>query len=205
MSKSTLAWLVMTLFALAVAGYAISIPLLAPEQRPPFVRALLADRPIAVCAHLLGGGIALVAGALQLHAGLRSRMIVAHRWIGRLYLLAVVVAGLAGLMLAGQAFGGLVAHAGFGLLAACWLGTTLNAYRLIRQGNISAHRRWMIRSYALTLAAVTLRLYLPLSQMAEWPMSVAYPAIAWLCWIPNLLVAEWMLRSRRSLEIPSYR
>ena len=55
----------------------------------------------------------------------------------------------------------------------------------------------MIRSYALTYAAVTLRIYLPLSLMAALPMQAAYPAIAWLCWVPNLLVAEWYVRSRK--------
>jgi hypothetical protein len=52
----------------------------------------------------------------------------------------------------------------------------------------------MIRSYALTAAAITLRIYLPLSFAFHWPYSIAYPAIAWLCWIPNALAAEVYLR-----------
>ena len=48
----------------------------------------------------------------------------------------------------------------------------------------------MIRSYALTFAAVTLRLQIPLSQIAGLSMETAYPVIAWLSWIPNLLLAE---------------
>jgi hypothetical protein len=55
----------------------------------------------------------------------------------------------------------------------------------------------MIRSFALTLAAVTLRLYLPLSRIAGIPFYDAYVPIAWLCWVPNLLVAETWLRLRR--------
>jgi hypothetical protein len=53
----------------------------------------------------------------------------------------------------------------------------------------------MIRSFALTFAAVTLRLYLPASQIAGMPFPAAYSAIAWLCWVPNLLVAEWFIRA----------
>jgi hypothetical protein len=68
----------------------------------------------------------------------------------------------------------------------------------IRQGRIADHRDWMLRSYALTLAAVTLRLYLPASQIAGISFLIAYPAIAWLCWVPNLLVAEWMTRTRHA-------
>lgn len=56
----------------------------------------------------------------------------------------------------------------------------------------------MIRSYALTLAAVTLRIYLPLSQLAGVPFGDAYQVISWLCWVPNLVVAEWVVLRRRN-------
>jgi len=161
MTKKAFAWLGMTLLAFAVAGYAITL-LFAPELRPAFVRTLVVERPFTAFAHFAGGAIALVAGTFQLNSRLRTSFIGAHRWLGRLYLLAVVSGGAAGFALAQHAFGGLTARAGFGLLAVCWTGSTLNAYRNIRQGNLSAHRSWMIRSYALTLAAVTLRVYLPL-------------------------------------------
>jgi hypothetical protein len=52
----------------------------------------------------------------------------------------------------------------------------------------------MIRSFALTAAAITLRIYLPLIFVFHWNFSVAYPAIAWLCWIPNAIGAEVYLR-----------
>lgn len=197
MNKKTFAWLGMTFLAVGVAGYAITM-LFALEFRPPFVRTLFAERPIAAFAHFMGGAIALVAGAFQFNAQLRTRFIEVHRWLGRVYLLGVAVGGIAAFTLAPHSFGGLVAKLGFSLLAACWIGSTLNAYRHIRQGNVSAHRDWMIRSYALTLAAVTLRLYLPSSQIAGLSMSMAYPAIAWLCWVPNLLIAEWFVRSRHA-------
>lgn len=204
MTKKGFAWLGMTLLALAVAGYAITM-VFAPEFRPSFVRNLFEERPVAAFVHFLGGAIALVVGAFQLNTRLRTRFIGAHRWFGRLYVLAVLIGGVAAFALALQSFGGSIAHVGFGLLAVCWLGSTLNAYRYIRQGNLSTHRNWMIRSYALTLAAVTLRLYLPSSQIAGFSMAAAYPAIAWLCWVPNLLIAEWFVRSRHSYAmLPSH-
>ena len=52
------------------------------------------------------------------------------------------------------------------------------------------HRAWMIRSYSLTFAAVMLRIYLPISLAAGVPFDIAYPAIAWLCWVPNVIVCE---------------
>jgi len=67
------------------------------------------------------------------------------------------------------------------------------AWLRVRSRDYAAHREWMIRSYALCLAAVTLRVYLPLSAMAGIPFSESYPAISWLCWVPNLIIAEWFL------------
>ncbi len=65
--------------------------------------------------------------------------------------------------------------------------------RLARvSGNITQHQRWMIRSYALTLGAVTLRIHLPLFLIQGVPFDQAYPAIAWLAWVPNLVIAEWV-------------
>jgi hypothetical protein len=166
------------------------------EFRPPLVRTLFAERPIIAVSHFMCGAISLVAGAFQLNTRLRTGFIRAHRWLGRLYLLAVGVGGTAGFTMALQSLGGPAAHAGFGLLAIAWLASTLIAYRYILQRDFGAHRSWVIRSYALTLAAVTLRLYIPLSQIAGIPFEAAYPVIAWLCWVPNLAVAEWFVRSR---------
>jgi hypothetical protein len=116
--------------------------------------------------------------------------------MGRSYVVAVVVGSLAGLGLATVSQEGLVTHIGFGLLAVLWLISTLQAYRRIRARDLVSHRQWMIRSYSLTLAAVTLRIYLPLSQLLGLPFSDAYQAVAWVCWVPNLVVAEWIILRR---------
>ena len=196
MTKRSFAWFGMAILAIGVAAYANTL-LFAPDLRPPFARVLFTERPVAVFLHFMGGSIALVVGAFQLHAGLRARFLGAHRWLGRVYVIAIIAGGGAGFYMAWYSFGGAVAQLGFGLLAVCWVGSTLNAWRHVRQRNLGEHRNWMIRSYALTLAAVTLRLYLPPSQIAGISMAVAYPIIAWLCWVPNLLIAEWFVRSQR--------
>ena len=59
-----------------------------------------------------------------------------------------------------------------------------------------AHRKWMIRSFALTFAAVTLRLYLPIAQLLPIEFDNAYRVISFLCWVPNLIVAEAYLRRK---------
>lgn len=190
-----MAWSTMTFLALGVAAYAATA-LLSTSLRPPFVQDLFANLPIAISVHLAGGIIAIVLGAFQVNSRLRSRFLSIHRWSGRAYIVAVLAGGAAGFTLALQSFGGLVTHFGFGLMAICWVVTTLNAYRHIRRGNLVAHRAWMLRSYALTLAAVTLRIYIPLSQVAAIEFEAAYQVISWLCWVPNILVVEWFVLAR---------
>ena len=111
----------------------------------------------------------------------------------RVYVVGCIIGGVAGLYLAFYSTGGLVCHYGFGMLAVCWIVTTSMAYRHIRAGNVRIHQNWMIRSYALTLAAVTLRIYLPISQIAGYEFVDAYRAIAWMAWVPNLVIAEWFI------------
>ena len=145
-----------------------------------------------ITVHAIGASIALLLGPTQFLDGWRARAPRAHRISGYLYLgLGVGVGGVAGLLLAPHSFGGYVSHFGFGILGCLWLFTGAMALLSAKQRRLAAHRRWMITNFALTLAAVTLRLYLPLSAMAGLPFEEAYPAVAWLCWLPNLIVAEW--------------
>ena len=83
---------------------------------------------------------------------------------------------------------------GFGTLAVLWIVTTSLAWRRAVHGRFVEHRAWMIRSFALTFAAVTLRLYLPLTFVFHLRFDDAYRAISFLCWVPNLLLAELYLR-----------
>jgi hypothetical protein len=190
------AWVIMTALAVIIAVYALLV-LLLPGFGPPFIAERRALVPIALVAHLVGGLTALVLGPWQLNSRLRARAIGRHRWMGRGYVLAVLIGGLGALGLAPLSEEGLVTHVGFGLLAVLWLTATFMAYMRIRAGDPARHRVWMIRSYALTLAAVMLRIYLPLSQVAGIPFADAYQVVAWLCWVPNLVVAEWLVLRRQ--------
>lgn len=185
-------WGVMTVLALFIALYAVAV-LFVPAMRPPFLRERFLVIPVAAFLHLAGSAVALAVGPFQLNARLRNRFITVHRWMGRSYVTGVLLGGLAALALATMAQTGLPARVGFGLLAVLWLTATGTAYRYIRARNQPLHRRWMIRSYALTFAAVMLRIYLPLSQVYGIPFEPAYQTIAWLCWVPNLVVAEWLI------------
>ncbi len=125
-----------------------------------------------------------------------------HRALGRVYAAAVAAGGAGGLGLSFIAHGGALARVGFACLAVLWLGTTTAGVLAARRHDRVGHRRWMIRSAALTFAAVTLRLYLGAYTAAHGGVTTdqafadAYAVIAWLCWLPNLTFAWWWTRSR---------
>lgn len=186
------------LLATSIAGYGFWL-LASPAARPPFLHS--SPVPLALLAHFSGAALALLLGPWQFITGRSGRRSRAHVWSGRIYVVAVLVGAGAGLVLAPFTQGGLTGHLGFGALALLTLWTTGRAYQLARQGNVAEHRRWMLRSFALILAAVALRIQLPASLIAGIRFESAYPVIAWTCWVPNLLVAEWMLRRRDSVGV----
>lgn len=144
--------------------------------------------------HILLGGVALLTGWPQFIEQWRKKYLNVHRLLGRIYIISVFISGGAGLYIALYATGGISSILGFFTLAVLWLLFTIMAYITIKQKKIKFHQAWMIRSFALTLAAVTLRLWLPLFLFGfKMDFMVAYPIIAWLSWMPNLLVAELII------------
>lgn len=199
-------WGLMTFLAFGVAFVASRYFTLDPQVFFPQQVDVYQAHLAAIILHVAGGVVALAVGPFQFLTRLRARRPKLHRWMGRVYLVSVLVGGLAGLYVATMAYGGLPARTGFAALALTWLTTAFLAYRRIRAGDSATHQRWMIRNYALTFAGVMLRLQIPVSGVAGIPFDVAYPVIAWTCWAPNLLVAEWIvqrIQSRRRQVIPA--
>lgn len=169
-----------------------------PEQRETYEA-----HTTALLLHVGGGIVAILLGPFQFVPALRKRFLRAHRISGRIYALGCVVSAIAGLIMATRAFGGFAAGAGFASLAIVWLITITLAVTRARQRKIPQHREWMIRSFALTLAAFSLRMILMSHSIAsaqEWtslPYIDMYRATAWLCWVPNLFIAEWYINATR--------
>jgi uncharacterized membrane protein len=183
----------LVLLALSIAAYAVLVYALSPlgSAVHPDMMASFLTHKLGIYSHVFASAVALALGPLQFLTPLRQRFARVHRWTGRIYLgVGVLVGGVSGLYMAMHAFGGMVAKLGFASLAVLWLYTGLRAFLAIRRGAVIEHRRWMIRNFSLTFAAVTLRIYLPASMIAGIPFEHAYPVIAWLSWIPNLLIAE---------------
>ena len=213
-------WTWIALSSLAIAVYAVVPYLTASLAELSESGAGLAGTyeplPIAVqaafYAHIVAGGVAIIAGPFQFWRGLRDRHRSVHRVIGRTYLTAVAIAGVAALVMVPFNDAGLVGFFGFGTMAVLWLVTAWRAYRAIRLGDVSNHRAWMMRNFALTYSAVTLRLWIGVLIGVQLipggdvdfgaVFENAYAAVPFLAWLPNLVVAEWLIRRR---GLPSYR
>lgn len=152
------------------------------------------ERPLTFYAHITLAPLALFLMPFQFWNGLRVRRPAVHRVIGRIYVLSILGAGLSSIHVAMGTQAGILAAWGFGLLGVAWVLVTLKAVHLAMQRKIAQHRRWMIRSAALTFAAVTLRIYTPLVFAFGLPFEPFYVLISWACWVPNLLVVEYFLR-----------
>jgi uncharacterized membrane protein len=165
----------------------------------PKIRAVIAQVPVQALTHMLIAPIALVLGPFQFFPGLRAKYPQAHRWSGRVYVTACVVAGTGGLATSPYASGGPVAGLGFGILAVLWVGTTLGAWRAAVQRQFALHRLLMRFSYAMTFGAVTLRLQIPLGFALGYPSYSAMSVwLAYTSWIPNVIVVALYSMRRAS-------
>ena len=192
---SWLGWTVAALFCLEVGLSALRY-LLPGFSGPGFI----AQNPYAhpwLVLHAGFGAVALFIGMVQLLPQLRTRWRAVHQWLGRSYILCCLVSGVAGLILAVGSQAGPVATAGFASAAVISLICAAQAWRMAMARRFDAHREWVIRSYALIFAAVTLRIWLPLSQIAHLDFMESYRVISFLGWAPNLVAAELYLAGRR--------
>jgi uncharacterized membrane protein len=168
-------------------------------------------RLVGLYVHMFGGGLALLIGPFQFLSGFRDRRPTLHRWMGRLYLVGILLGGLSAFVIAPGMITGLVGEIGLISLGVLWLWTGWNAYRNIRAGNVEIHREWMTRNYALTFAAVTLRLWLGTLIGTQVPLLETkyagdfdalfvevYRVVMWLSWVPNLIIAEMIIHRRRA-------
>lgn len=139
--------------------------------------------------HIILGGVALLIGWTQFSPKMRNSRIALHRKLGKAYVVSVLLSALGGIYIGFFATGGWVSSAGFICLGVVWFYTTLKAYLYIKNAEIVKHQKMMVFSYAACFAAVTLRIWLPILTIMFGDFFKAYLVVAWLCWIPNLIVA----------------
>lgn len=148
--------------------------------------------------HVYSAIFVLLAGFTQFNPKILNQYPVVHRILGYLYVgIVLLLAAPSGIFIGYFANGGLIAKTSFIILGSLWFCFTIKAVQLIIKRKIKAHKMMMYRSFALATSAITLRLWkvILVYLFHPAPMDV-YQAIAWLGWIPNLLIAEWLIRKK---------
>lgn len=153
--------------------------------------------------HVFSSPIIIITGLLQFNKWLIHKKPHIHRFLGKTYILVVLfISGPSAFVMSLYANSGRVAQTSFVLLTLAWIGCTYFGYRFIKQGQKEKHVHWMIRSFALTLSAVTLRFYAYLFDVFNVNIGPreTYILLAYLSWIPNLLIAQLLIM----LNYPRY-
>lgn len=152
---------------------------------------------IAFFTHVYTSIFVLIFGITQFSVHIRTKFTPLHRTLGKAYVaLILLFAAPSGLIMGYYGNGGISSQISFCLLAVLWFWFTLKAYTSIRKRNFIAHKNYMILSYALTLSAISLRLFKwILSNTLELPPMDIYRIVSWTGWVFNLGVA-WYLVNR---------
>ncbi|MFN0728796.1 DUF2306 domain-containing protein [Polaribacter gochangensis] len=156
---------------------------------------------IAFYGHIVLGGIALLIGWLQFSKKLRRNRIKLHKSIGKIYVISVLISGICGLYIAFFATGGIISILGFYSLGIIWLSTTIISFIAIKNKNVALHEKLMIFSYAACFGAVTLRIWLPILINLIGGFTVAYRIVAWLSWVPNIIIAYLITKNKSKPNI----
>ena len=143
--------------------------------------------------HIIFGGLALLVGWVQFNSRLRQRKMSVHRIIGKVYLIAALLSSVASIYIAFYATGGIVATLGFLSLGCIWFYSTIRSYIYIKNGCVDLHQYMATYSYAACFSAVTLRIFLPLLIFIFHDFIKAYTIVAWLFWVPNIIVAYFLV------------
>lgn len=128
--------------------------------------------------------------------------------MGYSYVISVLLfSATSGFIMSLVANGGISSVIAFTLLSVLWWTFTFLAFKAAKNRKFDQHGKWMLRSYALALSAITLRLWKWM--YANWidpemellqPMDL-YRIVAWVGWVPNLLFAEYLIRKNIHLNL----
>lgn len=196
----------LVVLCVGVAGYAMSYLLSDPNIRDAFV-VRFAEAGFAVSFHFFFGGLALLLVPFQASTRFRQRWTAAHRALGGAYIGCILLSGISGLIIAQGTHTGMGPRLGFSILSVLWLGCTARAVWALIDKDIANHRRWMIRSMALTASAITLRVILGLGFGAfGFDFQAVYAFAAWGSWLINLALIElylrWPAKTQYSVRAP---
>ncbi len=159
--------------------------------------------PAPVVVHILAAALYALFGALQFSARLRRRRPNWHRRSGRLLVGVGMLVALSGLWMTlfytgapgGDLLWAVRLLVGTAMAASIVLGLTA-----IRRRDITAHRAWMIRAYALAVAAGTQAFTQGIGEDLFGTSELSTAVSVSSGWVINAAVAEWVIRRPSTLR-----
>lgn len=147
---------------------------------------------VAFFTHVYTSIFLMILGFLQFSKIIKTKYIKVHRWSGRVYAVIILfLSGPSGLVMSYHANGGVYSKTAFIILSILWMSFTFLSVFHILKKDVVQHQKFAIRSFALTLSAISLRLFKYIIVLLFQPLPMdAYRIVAWLGWTFNLLVAE---------------
>jgi uncharacterized membrane protein len=159
--------------------------------------------PLPVVLHIISAMLFCILGAFQFAPGFRRRRPGWHRIAGRLLVVSGLVAGLSGLWMTqfyplhGQQLQGNLLYIVRLLVGAGMIVSIALSWAAIMRRDITQHRAWMIRGYAIGQGAGTQVLtMLPWALIFGAPSELNRDILMSAAWVINLAVAEWIIRRR---------
>lgn len=204
MTRNILSYAGWTIVVAAIAFFIVmaALPFLPYNQKHFTDEGFWPNFAPSLLVHIIFGMTALILGPFQFIKAFRTKYPRTHRTMGKRYLISIVIAASASLYMSVNKiiFGEKAIAYGFGLfmLAAVWLLTSGMAYWAVRSRNFVQHREWMVRSFVVTCAFVTFRLFARmLTDGFGINDGVASEIMAWACWAVPLIVTEVFLQAAK--------
>jgi len=176
-----------------IAGHAL-YRVIEPSAQSGVIKRLFTAFPLAGYSHVVAGSLALLLGACQMSSRLRRNNTSLHRKIGTGYVVCVLVSTIGAIAGLPSSEAPPSAIAGFWTLAIVWPIITLAGCPWKGKFDRDWHGKLMTYSYALTCAAVSLRLILIPLLISGMPFRTAYPIAAWGGGLGNVAIAFVVLR-----------
>lgn len=207
-------WISSAIFgAYILAYYGGAIPAGTMEQWNASLPALYEPQtPVAsfgMGLHFFAGATLLLLGPIQLIGAVRRKAPAVHHWIGRLYALAAVSAGVGGLIFISikGTVGGVMMNVAFAAYGALMVLAAVQTVRHAMARRIDVHRAWAIRLFALAIGSWLYRIGYGLFFAIGGPENPGHTTdftgwydhiMNWAFFVPPLIVAEMFIRARRT-------
>ena len=182
-----------------ILAHGYSSPAVVPGSRgEQFVHLdeVFARHPILTMIHIVPGLLFMILGPFQFSESIRARHLQWHRWNGRIFMTIGFIVGVSALLMSFtmQSIGGVNQAAATILFGFFFLFALSKAFWHIRRHQVTLHRQWMIRAFAIGLAVATIRpivgIFFATSRFSGLTPAQFFGTAFWIGFVLHLIAAE---------------